>query len=92
VNPTSSVLVETSQSLAATTSSDPATVDTICSALAVAAAENDLPIDFFTRLIWKPGMPIYRIPGNASPDLFARSSKRSETPLRTAGTDIAGGK
>jgi hypothetical protein len=44
--------------LAATTSSDPATVDTICSALAVAAAENDLPIDFFTRLIWKPGMPI----------------------------------
>jgi hypothetical protein len=27
--------------------------DTICSALAAAAAQNDLPTDFFTRLIWQ---------------------------------------
>ena len=27
--------------------------DTICNALAAAAQENDLPIDFFTRLIWQ---------------------------------------
>jgi hypothetical protein len=27
--------------------------DGICTALAAAAAENDLPIDFFTRLIWQ---------------------------------------
>src|SRR5262245_39248539 len=31
----------------------PATVDNICNTLAAAAAENDLPIDFFTRLIWQ---------------------------------------
>jgi hypothetical protein len=45
--------VETSQSPAATPSSVPATVDSICNALAAAAMENDLPIDFFTRLIWQ---------------------------------------
>jgi hypothetical protein len=28
-------------------------IDAICNALAVAAQENDLPIDFFTRLIWQ---------------------------------------
>jgi hypothetical protein len=27
--------------------------DTICGALAQAAAQNDLPVDFFTRLIWQ---------------------------------------
>jgi Transglycosylase SLT domain len=27
--------------------------DTICAALAQAAAQNDLPVDFFTRLIWQ---------------------------------------
>src|SRR5206468_7222628 len=27
--------------------------DAICNALAAAAQENDLPIDFFTRLIWQ---------------------------------------
>ena len=45
--------VETAQSPAPTRSSVPAAVDSICNALAAAAAENDLPIDFFTRLIWQ---------------------------------------
>jgi hypothetical protein len=35
------------------TPSQPASTDTICSALAAAAAQNDLPTDFFTRLIWQ---------------------------------------
>jgi hypothetical protein len=33
--------------------SQPVSTDTICSALAAAAAQNDLPTDFFTRLIWQ---------------------------------------
>jgi hypothetical protein len=45
--------VETGQSPAPTPSSVPAAVDSVCKALAAAAAENDLPIDFFTRLIWQ---------------------------------------
>ena len=45
--------VETGQSPAPTPASVPAAVDSICNALAAAAAENDLPIDFFTRLIWQ---------------------------------------
>jgi hypothetical protein len=45
--------VETAQSPAPTRSGVPAVVDSICNALAAAAAENDLPIDFFTRLIWQ---------------------------------------
>jgi hypothetical protein len=45
--------VETSHSPAATPSSVPAAVDSICNALAAAATENDLPVDFFTRLIWQ---------------------------------------
>jgi Transglycosylase SLT domain len=45
--------VETGQLPAAKPSSVPATVDSICNALAAAATENDLPIDFFTRLIWQ---------------------------------------
>ena len=45
--------VETGQSPAPTRSSVPTAVDRICNALAAAAAENDLPIDFFTRLIWQ---------------------------------------
>ncbi|MGA6943335.1 MAG: lytic transglycosylase domain-containing protein, partial [Pseudolabrys sp.] len=45
--------VETAQSPAPTPSSVPAAVDNICNVLAAAAAENDLPIDFFTRLIWQ---------------------------------------
>jgi Transglycosylase SLT domain len=45
--------VEIGQSPAATPSSVPAAIDSICNALAAAAAENDLPIDFFTRLIWQ---------------------------------------
>src|SRR5262249_60158097 len=45
--------VETGQSLAPTRSGVPAAVDSICNALAAAAAENDLPIDFFSRLIWQ---------------------------------------
>jgi transglycosylase-like protein with SLT domain len=31
----------------------PISTDTICGALAQAAAQNDLPVDFFTRLIWQ---------------------------------------
>src|SRR5437660_145636 len=35
------------------TPSQPISTDTICSALAAAAAQNDLPTDFFIRLIWQ---------------------------------------
>jgi len=35
------------------TPSEPVSTDTICSALAAAAAQNDLPTDFFARLIWQ---------------------------------------
>jgi hypothetical protein len=35
------------------TPSQPVSSDTICSALAAAAAQNDLPTDFFARLIWQ---------------------------------------
>jgi Transglycosylase SLT domain len=45
--------VETGQSPAPTRSSVTAAVESICKTLAAAAAENDLPIDFFTRLIWQ---------------------------------------
>jgi Transglycosylase SLT domain/SPOR domain len=45
--------IETGQSPAPTRSGAPAAVDSICNALAAAAAENGLPIDFFTRLIWQ---------------------------------------
>src|SRR6516225_8105847 len=45
--------IETGQSPTAKPASVPATVDSICNALAAAAAENDLPVDFFTRLIWQ---------------------------------------
>src|SRR5450759_3542421 len=45
--------VETGQSPAPTPSSVPAAVDSVCKGLAAAAAENYLPIDFFTRLIWQ---------------------------------------
>src|SRR6266516_2761861 len=44
---------ETGESPAPTPSSVPAVGDSVCEALAAAAAENDLPIDFFTRLIWQ---------------------------------------
>jgi transglycosylase-like protein with SLT domain len=33
--------------------SQPVSTETICSALAAAAAQNDLPTDFFARLIWQ---------------------------------------
>jgi soluble lytic murein transglycosylase-like protein len=33
--------------------SQPLSTDTICSALAAAAAQNDLPTNFFARLIWR---------------------------------------
>ena len=35
------------------TPSQPVSTDNICSALAAAAAQNDLPTDFFVRLIWQ---------------------------------------
>ena len=45
--------VESTQSPSAAQSSGPASVAKICDALAAAAGENDLPVDFFTRLIWQ---------------------------------------
>jgi Transglycosylase SLT domain len=45
--------VERTQSQSATPSNGAASVATICDALAAAAAENDLPVDFFARLIWQ---------------------------------------
>src|SRR5258708_16480149 len=35
------------------TPSQPVSTDTICGALAAAAPQNDLPTDFFPRLIWQ---------------------------------------
>ena len=45
--------VEGTQSPSATPSNRAASVASICDALAAAAAENDLPVDFFARLIWQ---------------------------------------
>jgi hypothetical protein len=45
--------VETTQSPSATPSNGAASVASICDALAAAAGENDLPVDFFARLIWQ---------------------------------------
>jgi hypothetical protein len=45
--------VEGTQSPSATPSNGAASVANICDALAAAAKENDLPVDFFARLIWQ---------------------------------------
>jgi hypothetical protein len=45
--------VESTQSPAAIPSNGAASVARICDALAAAAGENDLPVDFFARLIWQ---------------------------------------
>src|SRR5438046_10714364 len=45
--------VERTQSRSATPSNSATSVASICDALAAAAAENDLPVDFFARLIWQ---------------------------------------
>jgi hypothetical protein len=45
--------VERTQSLSMAPSNSAASVASICDALAAAAAENDLPVDFFARLIWQ---------------------------------------
>jgi Transglycosylase SLT domain/SPOR domain len=45
--------VEGTPSPPATPSNRAASVASICEALAAAAAENDLPVDFFARLIWQ---------------------------------------
>jgi hypothetical protein len=45
--------VERTQSPSATPSKGAASVASICDALAAAAGENDLPVDFFARLIWQ---------------------------------------
>ncbi len=45
--------VERTPSPAATPSNGAASVVRICDVLAAAAAENDLPVDFFARLIWQ---------------------------------------
>src|SRR5262245_34381328 len=41
------------RAVASTAPSNVPDTDGICNALAAAAQENDLPIDFFTRLIWQ---------------------------------------
>ena len=43
------------------TPSQPVSTDTICSALAASAAQNDLPADFFARLIWQESRSIRRL-------------------------------
>jgi hypothetical protein len=45
--------VERTPSSSAAPSSGAATVASICDVLAAAAGENDLPVDFFARLIWQ---------------------------------------
>jgi hypothetical protein len=45
--------VEGTQSPSTTPSRSATSVASICDALAAAAAENDLPVDFFARLIWQ---------------------------------------
>ena len=45
--------VESTQSPSAAQSSGAASVAKICDALAAAARENNLPVDFFARLIWQ---------------------------------------
>jgi hypothetical protein len=45
--------VEKTQSSTATPSNGAASVASICDVLAAAAVENDLPVDFFARLIWQ---------------------------------------
>jgi Transglycosylase SLT domain/SPOR domain len=45
--------VEGTQSPSATPANGAASVASICDALAAAAGENDLPVDFFARLIWQ---------------------------------------
>ena len=45
--------VESTQSPSAAQSSGAASVAKICDALAAAAGENNLPVDFFARLIWQ---------------------------------------
>jgi hypothetical protein len=45
--------VEGTQSSTATPSNGAASVASICDVLAAAAVENDLPVDFFARLIWQ---------------------------------------
>ena len=45
--------VENPQSPSAAPSNGTASVTSICDALAAAASENDLPVDFFARLIWQ---------------------------------------
>jgi hypothetical protein len=45
--------VESTQSPSAAPSSGAASVAKICDALAAAAGENNLPVDFFARLIWQ---------------------------------------
>jgi len=66
---------ETGESPAPTPSSVPAVGDSVCEALAAAAAENDLPIDFFTRLIWQ----------ESRFDPAAVSRGRRGSPARSAG-------
>jgi soluble lytic murein transglycosylase-like protein len=51
--PAESRPVETGQSPAPTASSAPTAAESVCKALAAAVAENGLPIDFFTWLIWQ---------------------------------------
>jgi Transglycosylase SLT domain/SPOR domain len=51
--PAEAPAVESTQSRSTTPPNSAASVASICDALAAAAAENDLPVDFFARLIWQ---------------------------------------
>ena len=53
VNPISFLRLKAPQSPSAAQSSGAASVAKICDALAAAAGENNLPVDFFARLIWQ---------------------------------------
>jgi soluble lytic murein transglycosylase-like protein len=61
--------------------------DVICNALAAAAQENDLPIDFFTRLIWQESRfdptAVHRRP--AHPRRCPRTSGLREDHIREYG-------
>jgi hypothetical protein len=79
--------VETGQSAAPAPSSVPTAADSVCKALATAAAENDLPIDFFTRLIWQESRfdPVARATKCTISERDGRRGKRSTSRIPHTG-------
>jgi soluble lytic murein transglycosylase-like protein len=89
--------VESTQSPSAAPSSGAASVAKICDALAAAAEENNLPVDFFARLIWQEsrfdptavsragaqGVAQF-MPATANSRGLADPSNRIDCPLRKA--------